>query len=91
MDLYYAIILFLSINTIRFGYVHDTLGCPFVFVFTDETYINKIHASSKSYLSNTSQVSRGSSKGHRLIILHAITLDGPLCERINGIPVNDLS
>jgi hypothetical protein len=69
----------------------DPASCPFVFVFTDETYIHKTHAQSKSYLSKTSQVNRSSSKGQRLVILHAISPHGPLCERVDGVPIDDLS
>jgi hypothetical protein len=63
---------------------HDKEGkdCPFVFVFTDETYIHRTHAHAKSYLSENATINRSSSKGERLIILHAITPDGPLWLRL---------
>ena len=64
-----------------------------VLVFTDELYINQNYASKFSSLSKDDQIhgcDRKSSKGRRLIILHAITPDGPLCERDeNGYPVSD--
>ena len=65
-----------------------------VFVFTDESYINVNHAQKNSFLPTDKEkdpgISRKSGKGRRLIILHAITEDGPLVERIDGIPVDDL-
>ena len=65
-----------------------------VFVFTDESYIHQLHTAKFSYLSKeerTDGSDRKTGKGRRLIILHAITPDGPLCERDdNGYPVDDL-
>lgn len=61
-----------------------------VFVFTDETYIQKTHAAKYSFLGDKSEFNRSASRGDRLIILHAISPDGPLCERVNDIPVCDL-
>ena len=44
-----------------------------------------------SYLGSDSTINRSASKGERLVILHAITPFGPLCERDErGIPVSDL-
>jgi hypothetical protein len=71
-------------------WIADKDNCPFVFVFTDESYIHRTHAMSNSYINEKSQVNRSSSKGQRLIIMYAITPDGPLCQRIDGIPVDDL-
>ena len=61
-----------------------------VLVFTDETYIHKNHANSKTYLHKNSEVNRSASKGERLVILHAITKFGPLCEKVDDIPIDDL-
>jgi hypothetical protein len=69
----------------------DQENCPFVFVFTDESYIHRTHATKNSFVHQDTQFNRSSSKGERLIILHAITPYGPLCERIDGVPVSDLA
>jgi transposase len=63
----------------------------FEFVYTDESYIYKNHAASKSWIHDTSIVNRSTSKGERLIILHAISPSGPLVERVNNKPIDDLS
>jgi transposase len=66
----------------------------YVFVFTDESYVHNTHSLSNSYhaVGSDCRINKSSSKGRRLIILHAITPDGPLCERdSNGIPVDDLT
>lgn len=44
----------------------------YVFVYLDEIYVNQNHSIGKS---------RRSGRGKRLIILYAITKDGPLAER----------
>ena len=67
----------------------------YVYVFMDESYVNIGHGNSKSYMSSDKDkqatVRKKSGKGKRLIILHAITVDGPLAEQDeNGIYVNDL-
>lgn len=64
--------------------------CPFVFVFTDESYVNKKDGVSMSYFgTEAAEFNRGSSKGDRLIILHAITPQGPLTEYDdNGLPAD---
>jgi len=66
-------------------------NCKFVFVFTDESFIHQNHASQFSFLSEAHNIERSSSKGRRLIILHAISADGPMCERDQfGVPIDDL-
>jgi hypothetical protein len=65
----------------------------YVFVFTDESYVHDTHCQHNSYFADNSdgRINKSSSKGRRLIILHAITRDGPLCERdTDGRPVDDL-
>jgi hypothetical protein len=67
--------------------------CDLVFVFTDESYIHPTHSVSSSYhhIDSDRRINKSASKGRRLIILHAITRDGPLCERdAQGKPVDDL-
>jgi transposase len=66
--------------------------CDFIFVYTDETYINKGIGSSHSYFGANlnDEFNRSASKGERVVILHAITPFGPLCDRIDGIPIDDL-
>ena len=66
-----------------------------VFVFVDESYVNVHHGCKKSYLptdtTKDSKLSTKSGKGKRLVILHAISEDGPMVEREDyGIPVDDL-
>jgi hypothetical protein len=63
-----------------------------VFVFTDESYVHNTHALDHSYLQKGKEhIARSSSKGRRLSILHAITPDGPLCDKDDsGKPVDDL-
>jgi transposase len=64
----------------------------YVFVSTDESYIHNTHAHDYSYVQKGKEhIGRKSSKGKRLVILHAITPNGPLCEvDDNGKPVDDL-
>lgn len=65
-------------------------------VFTDESYVNLNHSMKNSFMhtdeSKGSDLKRKTGKGRRLIILHAITKDGPLCELDDerGYPVDDL-
>ena len=58
--------------------------CDFEFLFTDELYENTHHASANIHLHTENNVHHKthieSGKGHRLIILHAITRDGSLVE-----------
>jgi ribosomal protein S19E (S16A) len=63
-----------------------------VFVFIDESYVHTTHAHDHSYLQKGKEhIERTSSKGKRLIILHAITIDGPLAENgDDGKPVSHL-
>ena len=63
-----------------------------VFAFTDESYIHNTHAMDHSYVQQGKEhIARSSSKGRRLIILHAITIDGPLCDKDDsGNPIDDL-
>ena len=57
----------------------------YVYVFTDESYVNTGHGMSKSYIPSDKakecKIHKKSGKGRRLIILHAITVDGPLAEK----------
>lgn len=61
-----------------------------IFVFADESYVHQGHSYDKSYLKKNSVVNKKSSKGQRLIMLHAISPFGPLVERINNKPIDDL-
>ena len=59
----------------------DPVNCPFVFVFTDESYIDRKDGVKKSYFwKDVKDFNRTSSKGERLIIMHAISPSGPLVE-----------
>lgn len=63
-----------------------------VFVYTDESYVHSTHCAENSYIGDGKVLNKGSGKGRRLVILHAITKDGPLCERDDdGYPVTDLT
>ena len=66
-----------------------------VFVYTDESYIHQNNQSKCTYLSDKQRKEgidrKKMGKGRRLVILHAITAFGPLCERDKeGFPVCDL-
>lgn len=76
-------------------YVSIENGNPegFVFVFMDESAcIHQNHASKFSCCEQgKADIDRKSGKGRRLIILHAITVGGPLTEfEVDGSPVSDL-
>ena len=51
-----------------------------VIVYLDESYVHQNHAPTESWLKEDGdgRVERSSSRGRRVIILHAITKDGPL-------------
>jgi hypothetical protein len=63
-----------------------------VYVFTDESYVHQSHALDHSYLPKDDKaIERKTGKGGRLIILHPITTDGPLCAtEENGRPIDNL-
>ena len=48
----------------------------YVLVFTDETYLHQNHSPLTSWVDETREVGKTSSKGKRLIVLHAVTMDG---------------
>ena len=66
-----------------------------IIVYTDESYIHQNHCPLNSWLSKDPDgniIDRTTSKGRRLIILHAITKDGPLITNDSeGIPIETLS
>ena len=49
-------------------------------VFIDESYVHKGHGQSNSFFDDKGEFSKSAGKGTRLIMLHAITEDGPLCD-----------
>ncbi len=61
-------------------------------VCTDESYLHNNHSSGMSYYKDKELMGKSTSKGKRLIIMHAITPDGPLCEMdpVTNIPYDDL-
>jgi hypothetical protein len=73
-------------------YKEQPEDCDFVFSFTDESYIHRTHSRQQSWFPEAnSTINRTASKGERLILLHAITTEGPLCQRdANNKPVDDL-
>jgi hypothetical protein len=82
----------ISFNDLYKVYVQDPVNCPFVFVFTDESYIHKGLGTTNSWTKGDSIINKSASKGTRLIMIHAITPFGPLCEidKENNKPVDDL-
>ena len=54
-----------------------SVSSDFIYIFTDESYVNINYASKHLYLAKDEKVdikiTRKSGKGRRLIILHAIT------------------
>jgi hypothetical protein len=72
-------------------YIQNPVGCPFVFVYTNESYVHKGLGKSQSWTTADSVINKSSSKGTRLVMIHAITPFGPLCERDdNNQPIDDL-
>jgi hypothetical protein len=67
-------------------------GSNVVPVCTDESYLHNNHSSGSSYYASKELMGKSASKGKRLIILHAITPNGPLCERdpVTNVPYDDL-
>ncbi|CAN0240511.1 unnamed protein product, partial [Ectocarpus fasciculatus] len=49
-----------------------------VIVYTDESYINVYHKQEKTWFKSGEKSEHSTGKGKRLIIVHAITKDGPL-------------
>lgn len=80
----------ISLNDLYKRWIVDPVGCEFIFVFTDESYIHKGERNTKSYSKEGEFVAIKESKGTRLILLHAISCFGLLVGRINGIPIDDL-
>jgi len=63
-----------------------------VLVYTDESYIHQGHQRKESYFrKGGGEFNKKSGKGPRLIILHAITEHGPLCEYEDDKPIDDLA
>lgn len=72
-------------------HIRDGNEKKYVFVYIDESYVHQNHCSDFSYgRDHEDEINRGSGKGRRLIILHAITKDGPLAEidSATGKPVD---
>jgi hypothetical protein len=92
MDLLRSFLI--EFNNLYSIWIANPDDCDFIFVFTDESYIHQTHSNKCSYIpidkKKECKVVRSSSKGQRLIIMHAITTFGPLCELDNNYPVNML-
>ena len=58
--------------------------CNYVLVFTDESYCHQNHSGKKSFCKKDSVINRTTSKGTRIIILHAITEKEPLAQKDNN-------
>jgi hypothetical protein len=82
----------IKLNSYYKTYKEQQEDCDFVFAFTDESYVHRTHCRQQSWFGDASRtVNRTASKGERLILLHAITTEGPLCQRDgNNKPVDDL-
>ena len=67
----------------------NQIESDYVFVFTDESYIHKGHGKKMTYTREGGpDVNRKTSKGDRLIIMHAITHEKPLASLdANGRPI----
>lgn len=65
----------------------------YVFAWMDKSYVHNTHSHEYSYVAQGGEhIERTGSKGKRLVILHSITMDGPVCERDeNGMPMSDLT
>jgi len=66
-----------------------------VLVYTDESYLHQNHCPGKSWISMDKDgdvIDRGTSRGRRLVMLHAITRDGPLVtiDTATGDPIETL-
>ena len=67
----------------------------YIYVFIDESYVNKNHASKHAYLPTDNvtdpKISQQSGKEYRLLLLHTITEDGTLVKLdLTSILVDDL-
>jgi hypothetical protein len=58
-------------------------GDPYVFVYMDESYFHNTHSTGYSWLGEDASINKGVSRGRRLVIIHAITKDGPLCQLLH--------
>jgi transposase len=80
-----------AIRDFLIGYDKHYRDPNVIFVYTDESYIHAGHGVANSYCNEHSEVIGSNSKGRRLVILHAITENGPLAELDEqGVPVDDL-
>ncbi len=60
-------------------------------VYTDELYVHMTHSARCLHVKKKyDTINKAAWKGERLIILHATSDKGPLCERVEGIPVDYL-
>jgi hypothetical protein len=66
-------------------------GEEIIMVYMDELYVHMTHSERCLYVKKKyDTINKSAWKGQRVIILHAISDKGPLCERVEGIPVGDL-
>ena len=62
----------------------------YVIAFTDETYIHQNHSPLTSWVDSSKEVGKTSSKGKRLIVLHAVTMNGFIAEEdAKGEPIEE--
>jgi hypothetical protein len=80
----------ISLDNLYKNWSDDPENSENVSVFTDESYIHQNHSCSNSYLIEGMVANKKSSKGQRLIILHAKTPFVPVCERVDGVPIDDI-
>ena len=68
-------------------------ACDYILCFTDESYCHQNHVGKKSYCKPDSVINRTTSKGTRIIILHAITEKEPLTQLDDntGRPIDSVS
>jgi hypothetical protein len=66
-------------------------GEDIIMVYTDELYVHMTHSARCLHVKKKyDTINKAAWKGERLIILHATSDKGPLCERVEGISVDDL-
>jgi transposase len=79
---------------IELNYLYSHMNdedCNYILCFTDESYCYQNHSAKNSYVHKDSVINKSTSKGERLIILHAITDKVPIAELDdNGYPICDL-
>jgi hypothetical protein len=80
----------IKLNDYYADYINNP-DSPYVFVFTDESYVHQTHAQKHTWGGKETVINRSASKGQRLVLLHAITSKGPFCKKIDDYLVDPLT